>query len=62
MTRSVWKGPILSAIKNAGDTIQVSRNATVIPKYVGKNVFIHNGKSLVGLVVTEEMIFRYLKN
>lgn len=58
MTRSLWKGPILSTIKNTGNTLQVSRNATVIPKYVGKNVLIHNGKSLVTVLVKEEMIFR----
>ncbi len=58
MTRSLWKGPILSTIKNSGNTIQVSRNATVIPKYVGKNVLIHDGKSLVDLLVKEEMVFR----
>ena len=53
MPRSVWKGPLLNTNINS-----VSRNATVIPPMIGKQVRIHNGKSHVSILVTEEMLSR----
>ncbi len=36
------------------------RDMLVIPEMIGKKIMIHNGKIFVDLVITEEMLGRYL--
>lgn len=71
MTRSVWKGPFIdgSLIKKVQKVMDSgkkeiiktwSRRSTIIPLFVGFTFGVHNGKSHVPVVVTEEMIGRKL--
>lgn len=70
MSRSLWKGPIISLnlikkvllqkeIKdiNKKKTYKIFlRNNNILPCYVQNKFLIHNGKSFVNLVVTDGMI------
>ena len=58
MGRSVWKGPFIAALDMTQSPPLAQRAATILPSHVGKTVGIHNGKSAVQLLVTEEMISR----
>lgn len=33
-----------------------SRRSVILPKFIGKNFFIYNGKSFIPLTVTEDMV------
>ena len=64
MSRSRWKGPYLNnnSIKNLKkiekdcfETI-VSRNSTILPKFVNKTFEVYNGKKLNEIIITENMI------
>lgn len=64
MGRSKWKGPFIS--KNNFKDLQqskknyvkitISRNSTILPKFLEKSFKIYNGKKFDEIVVTEEMI------
>lgn len=64
MSRSKWKGPYID--KKVGLTpeepansyaqIKMSRDTTIIPKFVEQTLKIYNGKTFVEILVTEEMI------
>lgn len=64
MGRSKWKGPYLGTKK--GNTLEklkksyiktiVSRNTTIVPKFVEQTLEVHNGKKFIEIIVTEEMI------
>lgn len=62
MSRSKWKGPYIGkksglTVKNpAESSIKISRNTTITPKFVEQTLKIHNGKTLIEVLVTEEMI------
>ena len=71
MTRSVWKGPFVDGsllkkvqkVMESGrkEVIQTwSRRSTIIPMFVGFTFGVHNGKTHVPVMVTEEMIGRKL--
>ena len=64
MSRSKWKGPYIN--ENNIDKIYqlkknyiksiISRNTTILPKFVEKTFKVHNGKKFNEILVTEEMI------
>ena len=64
MNRSKWKGPYigtnsLKALKKSKKNyvkIRVSRNTTIIPKFIDQTLEVHNGKKLIEIIVTEKMI------
>lgn len=64
MGRSKWKGPYINikdlkalekSKKNYIKPI-ISRNTTILPKFVEQTLKIHNGKNFIEILVTEEMI------
>jgi ribosomal protein S19 len=62
MIRINWKGPYIN--ENISNTIldkkkeifHGSRNVIITPNLVGFNFLIHNGKNLLKIKVTEEMV------
>lgn len=61
MKRSKWKGffakPENYIDKTTGkETAIMSRNSSIIPKFVNKTFKIHNGKTFKDLTVTKEML------
>jgi small subunit ribosomal protein S19 len=54
MTRSVWKGPYTQV--DIQDQVIWSRASMITPEWVGCKVSIHNGKTFVGLHVTQDMV------
>jgi small subunit ribosomal protein S19 len=54
MTRSLWKGPFCE-IREKQEKIW-SRRSVILPKLVGKQYFIYNGKIFISLKVTEDMV------
>ena len=66
MSRSKWKGPFISTqiIKDINDNKKksqnyiktVSRHSEIVPKYIGINFDVYNGKSFSKVIVTEEMV------
>lgn len=68
MTRSIWKGPfceIVGILHSSDQTTKKanvlkqkiwSRRSVILPKFLGKNFFIYNGKSFIPLTVTDDMI------
>lgn len=69
MARSLKKIPYISyeLLKKVRDEnmrkkqIQTySRRSTVFPDFVGKTIYVHNGKSFVPVVITENMVGKKL--
>lgn len=67
MARSVWKGPFVDGylLKKAEKTRESgrkeiiktwSRRSTILPQFVGTTFAVHNGKSFVPVLVSEQMI------
>jgi len=67
MARSVWKGPYFditlfkkvkkSKEENSKSPIKTwSRRSTIIPDFVGVTLSVYNGKSLIPVFVTEDMV------
>ena len=60
MTRSLWKGPFVDANMFTGlDKTNKriwSRRSVIVPQFVNKTVSIHNGKSFISLLITEDMV------
>lgn len=64
MGRSKWKGPYideksLKTLKNSKKSYVkpvISRNTSILPKFVEQAFEIYNGKKFVAILVTEEMI------
>nr|UDP55439.1 ribosomal protein S19 [Schizostauron trachyderma] len=60
MSRSKWKGPYINPkyIKklNKKKPNIISRNTKIIPKFVDLTFKIHNGKSYIELLITEDML------
>ena len=60
MSRAKWKGPfvnleVLKNIKN-NEIVTKSRNVTIIPKFIGLNFKVYNGKTYTPISVTEKMV------
>lgn len=67
MPRSVKKGPFIhyklaEKIKKLNETNQKkiiktwSRTSTIIPDFVGHTVAVHNGKQMIPIYITENMV------
>lgn len=65
MTRPKWKGPYINEkkineIKNLKKTynflIIMPRDTEILPKFVGLNVKIYNGRKYINFTVNKEMI------
>lgn len=56
MSRSKWKGPSVQHFSLKKNTIIIPRHVEIIPKFVGFNFNIYNGKNYTSLNVKETMI------
>ena len=58
MTRSKWKGPHVSSVllDNRNEIYTTFRNSEIIPTFVGKTFYVHNGQKYTKLLITEKMI------
>lgn len=56
MSRSKWKGPSIEKTFLKKKTIIMSRRTEIIPKFVGFNFNIYNGKNYINLKIKESMI------
>lgn len=62
MKRSKWKGPFITLTKNLENLDKkksfrkVSRNLTIIPKFIGHSFKIHTGNMYSEVLVIKEMI------
>jgi small subunit ribosomal protein S19 len=67
MPRSVKKGPFIhyklaEKIKKLNETNQKkiiktwSRTSTIIPDFVGHTIAVHNGKQMIPIYITENMV------
>lgn len=67
MPRSVKKGPfvhykLLEKISKLNETNQKkiiktwSRSSTILPDFVGHTIAVHNGKQMIPLYITENMV------
>lgn len=45
-----------SLLENSKEIITRSRNSIILPKYLGKTVEIHNGKTFTKVTIVKEMI------
>jgi len=63
MSRSKWKGPYVHAelfLKYNKDVFTKSRSSLIVPSFIGKTFYIHNGKNFLKLLITEDMIGKKL--
>ena len=65
MSRSLKKGPFCDAkllakvveAKKSGATVKTwSRSSTIMPEFVGVTLEVHNGRTFIKVVVTEDMV------
>lgn len=63
MSRSKWKGIYTNInsknfknLKKTKNTLLISRNSSIIPKFVGLTFEVYTGKNLKKISVTEEMV------
>lgn len=64
MSRSKWKGPyiepnIIKQIKSLNKKKlfpKISRNSTIIPKFIGLKFNVHTGKNYLEVLVSKEMV------
>nr|YP_009495493.1 ribosomal protein S19 [Toxarium undulatum]AWQ64140.1 ribosomal protein S19 [Toxarium undulatum] len=60
MSKTNWKGPFINPKILTQITVNEfkisSRASIILPNFIGKTVFVHNGKEYSKLVITEEMV------
>ena len=56
MARANWKGPYFKNQKENNCKNLVLRNSKIMPNFVGKTFFVHNGKLNLKIVILEEMV------
>jgi small subunit ribosomal protein S19 len=59
MKRSKWKGVHYKKPENYKETsneMKISRNSSIIPKFIGQTFLIHTGKIFKKVTVTKEML------
>ena len=60
MSRAKWKNPYVNLetliVKNNNEIITKSRNVTIIPKFIGLNFQVYNGKTYTSVSITEKMV------
>ena len=54
MTRSLWKGPFAEILTKNQKVW--SRRSVILPKFIGKHLLIHNGKTFLTVKITDQMI------
>lgn len=54
MARSLWKGPFCEITPEIQKI--KSRRSIILPQFIGRQLLIYNGKSLIPLKVSEDMI------
>ena len=57
MSRSKWKGPYFKyeGLNNKQKNT-LYRNSEILPKFVGSNIQVYNGKSTTELLITNDMV------
>jgi ribosomal protein S19 len=58
MKRSKWKGVYIK-LQNFEETsfkLNISRKISIIPRFVGKTIKVHNGKKIKEIIITREML------
>lgn len=64
MSRAKWKGPFVSneltTSRSQKEIFTKSRSSSIDPLLIGKPVNIHNGKTYVKIVITENMVGKKL--
>lgn len=56
MGRAKWKGPYFDYKNSNTKKKTLFRNSEIMPQFVGKTFTIHNGKTEIDLLITNEMI------
>ena len=56
MSRTKWKGPIISDTTSKQQKLYLNRNSQILPKHVGLKVVSHNGKENIEILVEESMV------
>lgn len=56
MGRAKWKSPYFKNQKLNSYKKLVSKSSQIVPRFLDKTFFIHNGKSIGKITVLEEMI------
>ena len=56
MSRSKWKIPLINVEYLKKNRNTISRNSTIIQKFIGLTFNIHNGKTYTEITVTEDML------
>jgi small subunit ribosomal protein S19 len=54
MTRSIWKGPFCEI--STHKTKIWSRRSMILPKFLGKQFVVYNGKSFIAVKIIEDMV------
>lgn len=56
MGRAKWKGPYFKNQKLNNYKKAVLKSSQIMPNFLGKTFFIHNGKLITKILILEEMI------
>ena len=64
MSRAKWKGPFIDSkltknlkLLNKKKSLPlISRNSTIVPKFIGLKFNVHTGKNFLEITVSKEMI------
>ena len=58
MKRPKWKGLYVKPdnYKKISKNSIISRKTSIIPKFIGKTIQVHNGKKLKEIIITKEML------
>jgi small subunit ribosomal protein S19 len=56
MARANWKGPYFKNQKKNNYKNLVLRNSKIMPNFVGKIVYVNNGRLNLKIVILEEMV------
>lgn len=54
MSRSIWKNPIVAKVDSFRK--HYARNAQILKKFIGRNIFIHRGNTFVKIPITRERV------
>ena len=64
MNRSKWKGPFIDpnitknikSLNKKKSLPTISRNSTIIPKFIGMKFNVHTGKTFLEISISKEMV------
>ncbi len=69
MSRAKWKNPYVSKVllnnfnnlEKLNKSINTkSRSSTIIPRFIGYNINVHNGKIFINIKITDNMVGKKL--